>query len=231
MTRTGHPFDAPLPGLHFGGHLAEVISLDDPENLSRVQVRLLSFDGVDGHDGPVWARVSAPFAGGDRGAFWLPDVGDEVLVTFLSGDPRFPIILGGLWNGQSPPPANIQSGGRNRYKVVKSRNGITITLDDQDGAERCILETPGGQKITLKDGGAEIRLEDSTGNSIKMESAGITVRSSSKITLDAPSIAIKAATVNADTAMAKFTGVVKSEAVTTSAVISKSYTPGAGNIW
>ncbi len=60
-------FDIPLPGLFYGARLAEVVSLDDPEQLARVQIRLLDADGIDGHDGPVWARVTTPFAGDNRG--------------------------------------------------------------------------------------------------------------------------------------------------------------------
>ena len=71
--RTRQLFDLHLPGFHYGGYLAEVVSLDDPESLARVQVRILSFDGVSDHDSPIWARVACAFAGQDRGAFLLPD--------------------------------------------------------------------------------------------------------------------------------------------------------------
>ena len=55
-------FDLP-PGLYGASYLAEVVDVDDPQGLARVQVRLLSFDGLDRQDAPVWARVAAPFAG------------------------------------------------------------------------------------------------------------------------------------------------------------------------
>ncbi len=58
------------------GALALVVSLDDPERRNRVQVRLLAHDGVTDQDAPLWARVVAPFAGNDRGFFFLPDVDD-----------------------------------------------------------------------------------------------------------------------------------------------------------
>jgi len=105
-------------------HLAEVVAVKDPDGLGRVQVRLLAFDGVTGQDAAVWARVAVPFAGNDRGAFLIPDVGDEVLVSFVNADPRFPVVVGGLWNGNSTAPESI-SGGRNRLKVIRSRNGVS----------------------------------------------------------------------------------------------------------
>jgi uncharacterized protein involved in type VI secretion and phage assembly len=230
MTRARDVLDIPLPGLFQGGYLAEVIDLDDPESLSRAKVRLLNFDGVDGHDGPVWARVACPFAGSDRGAFLLPDVGDEVFVIFVNGDPRLPVIVGGLWNGNSTPPETI-SGGRNRRKVIRSKNGVTITMDDQDGQEQFIVETPGAQKITLKDGPGAILVEDSNGNSAKFETAGVTVTASAKATVNASTVEISAGMVTVNAGLSKFSGVVQCDTMISNTVISSSYTPGAGNIW
>ena len=70
-------------------------------------------------------------------------------------------------------------------KVLRSRNGVKITLDDQDGQEKLILETPGGQKITLKDGPGSVEIEDSNGNSAKLETSGITVNAAAKVTINA----------------------------------------------
>ncbi len=83
-------------------YLAKVVSVQDPQNRNQVQVRLYNTDAVSGQDGPVWARVAVPFAGGSRGAFFIPDVGDEVVVAFVGGDARCPIVLGSLWNGRIP---------------------------------------------------------------------------------------------------------------------------------
>lgn len=211
-------------------YLARVVSLDDPAGLSRVQVRLIGFDDCTNQDAPLWARVVCPFAGSDRGAFLIPDVDDEVLVVFQNGDPAYPLVLGGLWNGASAPPAEL-SGGQNRYKVIRSKNGVTLTLDDQQGQEQFIVETPAGQKITLKDGPGSIAIEDANGNSIKLETAGITINAAATVKLTAAKVDVSAGMVNVDTAMAKFSGIVKCETLISTAVVSSSYTPGAGNIW
>ncbi len=222
-------FAAP-PAFAQAGMLARVVSLDDPEGLSRVQVRLLAFDGTTQQDAPLWARVVAPFAGADRGAFWLPDVDDEVFVVLVQGDPRQPVILGGLWNGASTPPAQIESG-VNKHKVLKSKNGITVTMEDESGQEKLQLETPGGQKVTLKDGPGSITIEDSNGNSIKLETSGITITAAAKVSVQAASVDVSAGMVKVDAAMSKFSGVVKCDTLITNAVVSTSYTPGAGNVW
>ncbi len=90
-------FTAPAPWMQ-AAMLARVVSLNDPQGLNRVQIRLLAYDDVDQQDAAVWARVVCPFAGNDRGAFFLPDVDDEVMVIFVQGDSRHPLVIGGLWN-------------------------------------------------------------------------------------------------------------------------------------
>lgn len=212
------------------GALAQVVSLDDPDGRNRVQVKLLNHDGVGEQDAPLWARVVAPFAGNDRGMFFLPDIDDEVLVIFMNGDARHPLIIGGLWNGSSASPADIESG-QNKTKCLKSKNGVAITILDEDGQETLTLETPGGQTVTLKDGPGEITVEDSNGNSIKLETAGITIQASAKVKVTASQVEVTAGMVKVDAAMSKFSGIVKCDVLQTNSVISTSYTPGAGNVW
>jgi uncharacterized protein involved in type VI secretion and phage assembly len=225
------PVFTPPPAWMQAGFLARVVSLDDPDRRNRVQVKLIAFDGVADQDTTMWARVVAPFAGDDRGAFFLPDVDDEVFVVLVQGDARHPLVLGGLWNGAAKSPADIESGGTNRYKRIKSKNGIVVTLDDQQGQETLELETPGGQKLTLKDGPGTVTIEDSNGNSIKLESAGITVQASAKVKVQAANVEVSAGMVKVDAAMSKFSGIVKCDVLMTNSVISSSYTPGAGNVW
>ena len=140
-------FDRPLTWLN-AGYLARVVNINDPEGLNRVQVRLIAFDAISDQDAPLWARVVAPFAGQNRGTFFMPDVDDQVLVLFTNGDTRFPLVIGGLWNGAATAPADLGSDG-NRYKRIRSKNGITITLDDQHGQETLTIETPGGQRSSI----------------------------------------------------------------------------------
>lgn len=224
--------DIPTPGIFNSCCLAEVVDLVDPENLARVQVRLLNFDGVTDHDGPIWARLGVPLAGNNRGTFWVPDIGDEVLVAFVNGDSRWPVVIGGLWNGRDNPPETMDGEGNNYLKVFRSRNGVKLTMDDTPGQEAVILETPGGQKITLKDGPGTIEAKDSNGNTIEMAPAGISVTASAKVTITASSgMEVTAPIVTVNAGMSKFSGVVQADSIITNSIISASYTPGAGNIW
>jgi uncharacterized protein involved in type VI secretion and phage assembly len=214
-----------------GVFLAEVSDLKDPDNLGRVQIRLHAANGLASQDLPLWAGVISAGAGNDRGSWWMPDVGDLVVVAFLQGDARFPVVLGGLWHGQAAAPESMDGAGNNYLKVLRSRNGVKLTLDDQDGQEKLVLETPGGQKLTLQDGPGQCELIDSHGNSIKLEASGITVTASAKVTVNASTVEVSAGMVTVNAGMSKFSGVVQCDTLISNSVVSASYTPGAGNIW
>jgi hypothetical protein len=76
-----------------------------------------------------------------------------------------------------------------------------------------------------------VEIVDSNGNSIKLETSGITVTASAKVTINASQVAVSAGMVTVDAGMSKFSGVVQADTVISNSVISASYTPGAGNIW
>jgi len=211
--------------------LGLVTDIRDPDNLGRVKVRLISYRSPDSAGDDLWARLATPFAGNNRGLYTIPDVDDEVLVTFVNGDSRFPVVIGSLWNGSQQPPETMDGAGNNYKKVLRSRNGVKVTLDDTDGQEKLVLETPGGQKMTLQDGPGSVVIQDSNGNSIKLETSGITVTAAAKVTVNASQVKVSAGMVTVDAAMSTFSGVVKCDTLITNAVVSSSYTPGAGNIW
>ena len=125
----------------------------------------------------------------------------------------------------------MDDAGRNNLKVLRSRNGVKITLDDTDGQETLILETPGGQKVTLKDQPASVEVDDSNGNSIRMEASGITVTASAEVTINASTVQVSASMVTVNAGMSQFSGVVQADTVITNTIVSATYTPGAGNVW
>lgn len=218
-------------GRWYGVAPAQVTDIKDPDGQGRVRVKLPWSPDSGGAAYEAWARIATLFAGNKRGSWFIPDVDDEVLVAFEHGDPRRPYVLGGLWNGSDRPDEAMDGGGRNYKKVLRSRNGVKITLDDQDGQESLKLETPAGQKIVLKDGPGAVTVEDSNGNSVKLETSGITVTASAKVTVSASQVAVSAGMVTVDAGMSKFSGVVQADTVICNSIVSASYTPGAGNIW
>lgn len=220
-----------LGGRWYGCYPALVSDIKDPDGQGRVKVTLPWAPDTGSGKYEAWARLATMMGGNNRGSWFVPDVNDEVLVMFEGGDTRRPYVVGGLWNGSDAPPESMDGGGNNYKKILRSRNGVKITLDDQDGQEQFICETPGGQKLTLKDGPGSVEIADSNGNSIKLESAGITLTASAKVTVNASTVAISAGMVTVDAGMSKFSGVVQAATVITNSVVSSSYTPGAGNIW
>jgi uncharacterized protein involved in type VI secretion and phage assembly len=215
----------------YGVYPALVTDVRDPDNQGRVRVTLPWSPDADGGRYEAWARLSTLMGGANRGSWFVPDPEDEVLVGFEGGDPRRPYVLGGLWNGSDAPPETMDGGGANDRKVLRSRNGVKVTLDDADGTERLVLETPGGQKVTLSDGPGAIAIEDANGNSVKLESSGVTVNAAAKVTVTAGTAEISAGMLTVNAGMSKFSGVVQADTVITNSVVSASYTPGAGNIW
>ena len=215
----------------FGVYPAVVVDIADPDGQGRVKVSLPWSPDLDGASYEAWARLGTMMGGRNRGTWFVPDKDDEVVVAFEGGDPRRPYVLGGLWNGSDSPPESMDGAGNNFKKVIASRNGVKVTLDDGDGREQLILETPGGQKVTLKDGPGAVTIEDSNGNSVKLETAGVTVTAAAKCTINAATAEISAATLTVNAGMTQFSGVVQTPTLIASSVVSSSYTPGAGNIW
>lgn len=104
----------------------------DPDGMGRVKVKI---PRISEDDESNWARVVSFMAGKERGSFFLPEVDDEVLVAFEYGDINMPYVLGALWNGVDTPP-ETNSDGENNVRVIKSRSGHIIRLNDKDGEEK-----------------------------------------------------------------------------------------------
>lgn len=158
---------------------------DDPQHLGRVK---LTFPWWSDSEESNWARIANFMAGSERGAFFLPEVGDEVLVAFEHGNINRPYVIGALWNGEAKPPAD-NADGKNNLRFIKSRSGHLIRLDDTKNAEKIeIIDKTGNNSITI----------DSKENTITIESAKdvIIQAPQGKISLSAQNIEI---TSTADT--------------------------------
>ncbi len=218
-------------GRFYGVYSAIVTDIADPDGQGRIKVKLPWTTDKDGQLYDVWARLATLMAGNNRGSWLIPDVDDEVLVSFEAGDTRRPYVIGSLWNGQDSPPETMDGSGENNIKTLRSRNGVIFTMDDSSGQESLTLKTPGGQQVVIKDGPGAVEIQDSNGNSVKLESSGITVNASANVTINGSMVKISAGMLTVDAAMSRFSGVVQADTVISNSVVSASYTPGAGNIW
>jgi len=218
-------------GRFYGAYPALVLDVVDPDGTGKVKVSLPWSPDSSGASYSAWARMATMMAGNDQGSWFIPDVGVEVLLIFLGGDPRQPCVIGALWNGQDSPPQSMDSAGQNNVKKLRSRTGVAITMDDTQGSQMLKLETPGGQSITLQDGPGSITIQDSNGNSITLNASGIALDTSAQTSISASQHQVTAGMVTVNAGMSTFNGVTTHDTVITNSIVSASYTPGAGNIW
>lgn len=170
-----------------------VTNNQDDQGLGRVKVK---YPWREDLQDSYWARLAVLAAGNDRGTFWLPEVGDEVLLAFDKGDIRHPYVLGALWNGKDKPP-DTNSDGDNNTKMIRSRSGHQVTLFDKAGEERVEIKTQGGHVILMDDkaGSARVEVKDSSGsNKIVIETAqnSLTIESGLSLKIKSQSIDIEA---------------------------------------
>ncbi|HEY3857285.1 MAG TPA: phage baseplate assembly protein V [Verrucomicrobiae bacterium] len=127
------------------------------------------------------ARVMMPMAGGNRGTYFFPEPGDEVIVSFELGDTNLPVILGAVWNQNDQPPSQADTSSDNNVRTIVSRSGHELTFDDSPGAEKITLKSQGGRVITLDDTApGQVSVSTATGVQITLSDAD------GSLTLSAP---------------------------------------------
>jgi uncharacterized protein involved in type VI secretion and phage assembly len=166
----------------------------DPDELGRVKVKFPWFSDDNETD---WVRIATLMAGSGRGSFFLPEVGDEVLVAFEHGDINRPFVIGALWNGVDKPP-ETNSDGKNNIRKIRSRSGHEIIFNDDSsaGQEKIEIHTNAGHKIVLDDsvGQEKIDIVDKTGgNKITIDSVqnSISIESALQLTIKANIVEIE----------------------------------------
>ena len=160
-----------------------VTNVKDEDNEGKVKVK---FPWLSEDDESAWARLASPMAGPDRGLQLVPEVDDEVLVVFERGDPNRPIVIGSLWNGvdASPLGADAVSGdGAVQQRMLKTRIGHTILLDDSDSSKSIVITDSAGNKMTWDAANSKIEIESQ--GDLKVTSAGdLKVSATGKLTLE-----------------------------------------------
>jgi Rhs element Vgr protein len=167
------PLLSPIRGMHVG----IVKKIDgDPDAGYRIQVQI---PALKESGNGLWARLTQFFATKDAGSFFIPEVNSEVVVGFLNDDPRFPVVLGCLYDTNNKPYTTFTAA--NSMKAIVTTNKLTLEFDDDKKV--ITLKTPGGNSIVISDDAAGITIEDQNGNSVKTSSAGITINSSKAINI------------------------------------------------
>ena len=233
-----------IPGVVTG----VVKSVEDPDQQGRVQI---SLPYLGGQNDSTWAPVATLMTGGGRGSWFMPEVGDEVLVAFNQEDVQHPFIIGFLWNGKDKPPAKDISTKVRRLRTV---SGHQIDFDDIGGEEKITITTKGGNKILMDDtpGATGVSINTTGSQEIKLQDLppSVTIQTTAQnqivvsdmpsgITINAPigilDVTCMMANVTASSALnvnapiTIFEGVVQAQTIIATAVVASAYTPAPGD--
>jgi Rhs element Vgr protein len=162
-----------------GLQIGIVVQLEnDPDGQDRVLVRIPVIDNdADG----IWTRVASLDAGNERGAFFRPEINDEVIVGFINDDPRDPVLLGMLNSSDKPAPITAQDA--NDEKGFTTRSKMHLSFNDK--TKTIVIDTPAGNSITIDEQSQKIEIVDQNQNKLTMASSGIKLESPLNIDIKA----------------------------------------------
>ncbi len=167
-----------LPGVS-GLQIGLVTALEgDPDGEDRIQIRIPLIDPLE--EG-VWARMATLDAGENRGSFFRPEIGDEVVLGFLNDDPRNPVVLGMM--NSSAKPAPLQATDDNHEKGIITRSAMKLLFNDEK--KTVTIETPNGNTVHLSDEDGAISVKDENGNTLVMNAEGIAIESAADVSIKA----------------------------------------------
>lgn len=146
---------------------AKVMDNEDPNNLGRVRVQFDWQAQLNPDMWTPWLRIAQPYAGGEKGFSFIPEIGEEVMIDFEGGNAERPYVKGTLYNGVGNPDGKWLPGGNssNQIKAIRTRNGHTIEIHDEgnDGYIRIYDNKKENYILTFSTDEKLIKLE-STGN-------------------------------------------------------------------
>lgn len=179
------PFDRPTRQQleRTGLTLARVTNVTDEQKLNRV--KCLAIGGKEGEE-TDWCYVMTPMGGKSCGQFFFPNVDDLVLLAYVEGDPHRPVVLGGFWNDQVPPPYTIEEGKVQNYSI-KTPTGTEQLFYDEPGKQKVTITLPSGTVLSIDDEAKTVDLKDKGGeNALSMDLNGgnLTLKAKTKLTLD-----------------------------------------------
>jgi Rhs element Vgr protein len=174
--------DMPSSGLVSAIHglqIGKVVQLqDDPDGEHRILIKIPT---IDNSSRGIWTRVASLDAGNNRGAFFRPEIDDEVIVGFINNDPRHAVMLGMVNSSAKPAPITAQD--VNNEKGFTTRSKMHVSFNDD--TKTITIDTPAGNSITLDESGTKIEIKDQNSNKITMDTSGITLDSPMNIEIKA----------------------------------------------
>jgi Rhs element Vgr protein len=167
-----------LPGVE-GLLIGVVTKLDaDPEGENKIQVKV---PVLQAETEGVWARMAQFYASDSIGAFFVPEVGDEVVLGYFNNDPSHPVILGSLYSSKRKPPYPLTA--ENNVKAIVTRSKLKVEFEEKD--KTITIITPGNNKVVISDKDKSILLLDQNNNKVELKPEGIVIDSAKDITISA----------------------------------------------
>jgi Rhs element Vgr protein len=150
----------------------------DPESQYKIQV---SIPVLQAQTDGFWARLAQFYGSSTFGSFFIPEIGDEVILGFFNDDPSHPVILGSLYSSKNKPAYELTA--ENNTKAIITRSKMKLTFDDDK--KIITLVTPGNNTIVISDQDKSILLQDQNNNKVELNSSGITLDSPKDISITA----------------------------------------------
>jgi len=166
------------PGVE-GLQIGVVMKLnEDPDKQNRIQV---SVPILQAETQGIWARLATYYASAGFGNFFIPEVGDEVVLGYFNNNPSEPVILGSLYSSANKPAYELTA--ENDTKAIVTKSGLKVEFNEKD--KITTIMTPGNNKIVLSDKDKSILLQDQNNNTVELASGGITLNSPKDIKISA----------------------------------------------
>jgi uncharacterized protein involved in type VI secretion and phage assembly len=124
----------------------------------------LEYPWLEGSPRSPPAPIAAPLAGKGRGAFFMPEVDDEVVVGFQLGDFDHPVVIGFLWNGVDTAPETDPAN-----RIILTPGGHTLRFEDGDGKKKIVIKSAGEHHLTIDDDPAKTSITITTKGSRSLE--------------------------------------------------------------
>jgi phage baseplate assembly protein gpV len=146
---------------------------------------IVEYRAIDDQLESAWAPIASPMSGKGRGALFMPEPGDQVLVAFHDGRFDSPYVVGFLWNGDQVSPEDSPDN-----RVIVTPGGHQLRFEDKDGAKRVVLTSEGQLRVELDDANRRIVVTDKeTKNHVTIDLAGsIRIEAGAQVTVEAPHV-------------------------------------------
>lgn len=157
-----------------------------------------------------WVSVLTPYTADKGGLYLLPEIGDEVVIGFLSGRTDCPVVLGTLWSKNVKRPDNAVTE-KNTVKVFRTKGGHEVRFSEEEKKETLTVKTPGELTLSMEDEKKTIEIRDkdkknvltidASNGTIKLNAAKkieLAIGGTNAVTIESSRITVKSGTISVD---------------------------------